>query len=261
MSEKRQLILSVQKALRLLDIIIEKGGISVAEAAKTLDSDRSSAYRMLETLGEMGYADKDPKSSLYGVGLRLEEYRLKGPDQAEIYSAARPLMKQVAEETNETVHLCKYSPAGMLFIGQEAGPEIINIARDVLASEPLYCTATGRAVLAFMPEELRAAIIRNTKFIKYTANTVETPAALEAELENTRRTGCAVDNCELHEGVFCIAAPVFTGRRMPVYSLGISAPVYRFSGERVESCTALLIEAAKKLSEAFGKRYDAAAIY
>lgn len=253
MAGQRQLILSVKKALSLIDIAVESGGVSVTEAAAALGVDRSSAYRLLETLEAFEYLYKNPDAGKYEAGCRLEEYRLRQPCSAAIYAKVQPTLSSMAAELNEAVHFCAFSPEGMRFIGQEFGPGVIHVSQNASETEPLHCTATGKAALAFMPVKNAESTLRKTKLLRYTENTGTDADKLLTELKTVRRSGFAVDNCELHEGVFCVAAPVFLHASFPSYALGISAPAFRVNDETIKSFSAVVIKNAALLSKILQK--------
>jgi DNA-binding IclR family transcriptional regulator len=231
---------SVDKALILMNHILKEGGITVQKAARMLDVNRSSAYRLLETLAVHDYAAKDTNSTSYVPGYRLAFYHAARPDSSMVYQACREVMVDFMQTTGLTVHLCELRMGMMRFIGYEYGKEAVRI---VMNDEQMYCTASGKAVLAFLPEIYRQELISNMVFQPFTPATIRDAEALAVELDAVRKAGYARDDCELHPSVYCVAAPVFSGPGGNIYSLGIS------SMHRVDDgCAQALVKSAEKAS-------------
>ena len=234
---------SVKKALSLLTHVNQYGALSVQEAANMLASDRSSAYRLLETLAAYGYVCKPEGSIYYEPGLRMDTFHMNIPRHGEILGFVNPELKELADATDCTAHICALSFNGMRFIGHEFGKSALRISmRD---GQPVHCTATGKAVLAFLPDYFRDELIDQCELKAFTANTITNKDALMAELTKVKNEGFAQDICELYEGIYCIAAPIYLRKSWPLYSLGLSA-THPLDDERT---VRRVIEDSAKLSE------------
>ena len=139
----------------------------------------------------------------------------------------------------------------MSFIHQEFGTVVLRVRLQNL--EPLYCTASGKAVLAFLPEEYRDDLLSACEFKPYTKNTITNISDLLKELNTIRKQGYASDNCELYDGVYCIAAPVYMNCGWPLFSIGIST-VHR-TENHLESYAQIVRQTAKQLSDKFQAQF------
>ena len=112
-------------------------------------------------------------------------------------------------------------------------------------SETAHARASGKLLLAFAPEPLRAAYLRANPLTPVTPRTIVQAEEFDLELERTRLRGYAVDEEEFREGVACVSAPVLDGET-PIAAYSISAPVDRFRQRRDEliACTVRVAESA-----------------
>ena len=120
------------------------------------------------------------------------------------------------------------------------------------ASNPVHCTSVGKAILAFLPEERIADILRRPRFERFTHRTIATPEALRTEMEKTRRRGYAVDDEELEEGLRCIAVPLLDAQRMPVAAVSISGPSFRVTAQKLPSIANHLLQCVRGISADMG---------
>jgi DNA-binding IclR family transcriptional regulator len=120
------------------------------------------------------------------------------------------------------------------------------------ASNPVHCTSVGKAILAFLPEERAAEVVRRTRFERFTHRTIATADALRTEMEKTRRRGYAVDDEEFEEGLRCIAVPLLDAQRLPVAAVSISGPSFRVTAQKLPSIANQLLQCVRGISSDMG---------
>ena len=120
------------------------------------------------------------------------------------------------------------------------------------ASNPLHCTSVGKAILAFLPEERVAEILRHIRYERFTHRTIATAEALRAEIDKTRRRGYAVDDEELEEGLRCIAVPVLDAQRQPVAAVSVSGPSFRVTAQKLPLIANHLLQCVRGISADMG---------
>jgi DNA-binding IclR family transcriptional regulator len=107
-------------------------------------------------------------------------------------------------------------------------------------------------MLAFLPEERIADVIRRTRFERFTNKTIATAEALRTEIEKTRRRGYAVDDEELEEGLRCIAVPVLDAQRLPVAAVSVSGPSFRVTAQKLPAIANHLLQCVRGISSDMG---------
>src|SRR6185437_11666969 len=116
---------------------------------------------------------------------------------------AQPHLRRLVAETEETAHLCILEAARMIYIDKIEPARSVRMITRIGTSHPVHCTSVGKAILAFLPEDRAADVIRRIRFERLTHRTIVTQEALRTELEKTHRRGYAVDDEELEEGLRC----------------------------------------------------------
>lgn len=255
MAEQR--VNSAANAMQILDYITNEGRISVSDAAERLNLNRSNAYRLLKTMESSGYLESVGK--WYKPGYKLDTVALADQNPIRMLHVATPIIRDVANETGEIVHLCMRVPNGMMLIHQEFSRHAIQVVKEYGSVEPLYCTASGRAALAFLSERHQRILLEQTPRISYTDNTVTDLEQLIEMLRITREQGYSEEIEEYNWGVRCIGVPILDSRGWPQYSLGISFTTRGYSEQAknrwvgwlkagVRQISAVYAESEKKVS-------------
>lgn len=236
-------IQSLARGLRILDLLGQaQAGVSITELAAELGVDKGSASRLVATLAQHGYAEKDGITRRYHLGPQVVTLSRSVLTRLPLREAAKPFLRQLMEHTGECAHLAVPAQGKVLYIDQVESPATLRVNAEVGTMNPLHCTALGKILLAFC--ELDTPSILET----YTPNTITDPAALRLQLDSVRQLGYAVDDEEFDSGVRCIAVPVHDFRGKVIGSVGISGPSTRITPERLAEMTGAVVEIGKALS-------------
>lgn len=211
------------RTLEVLDMLQNKHGVTTAEAAEQLEIDNSNAYRLLKVIESCGYARKSGRR--YYPGERLAEKICFSRSPFEVNSFAVAPLKELVRQTGISAHLCMLTADGAIFIGQEFTSDIIRIVKQTGTVEPFHCTASGKAMLAFLPESMRDKLISKITFDKYTDRTITDRELFGAQMNRITDIGYATDIGEYHPDVCCVCAPIFDENRLPRYAVGLSKPM------------------------------------
>jgi len=241
---------SVDRALRILEILARSGESGVTELAAALEVHKSTAFRLVATLEQHRLVEQVEGRGKYRLGVGL--LRLAGATSArlDVVQEARPLCKQLAAATGETVNLATLSGNSALYLDQVAGPSALQPHNWVGQHIPLHATSNGKVLMAWLaPAELGDLLGRLPAF---TGLTITTKSRLKRELEGVREQGYAVAVDELEVGLTAIAAPVRNAHGDVICSMSLSGPTFRLPSERVAEVVPLLVEAAEELSHRLG---------
>ena len=241
---------SVDRALRILEILARTGEAGVTEVAAALEVHKSTAFRLVATLEQHGLVEQVEGRGKYRLGVGL--LRLAGATSArlDVVQEARPLCKQLAATTGETVNVATLSGHSALYLDQVAGPSALQAHNWVGQHIPLHATSNGKVLLAWRSAQELTDLLE--RLPAYTRSTITTQAALRGELEVVREQGYAVAVDELEVGLTAIAAPVRNAHGDVLCSMSVSGPTFRLPPERVEQVTPQLVEAATELSHRLG---------
>lgn len=254
---KRNSLLT-NSTLRALDVLeylaSHSDGIGVTDVSKGLGLDKSTTYRILNTLKYRGYVVQDKTSKKFRLGVKILELSHKVSAQMELKMAAAPVLSQLVKMYNETAHLGVLDRGEVLYVDTKECSQFMRITSHIGLRNPVHCTALGKAILAFLPEERVEQICKEKGMKRFTKNTITRIDDLKNELKKIRRLGYAVDNRELYESTRCIAAPVRNHEGKVVGAISISAPANRLTLQEIKKIGKTMVAMAGEISRSLGYR-------
>ncbi|MGH3412784.1 MAG: IclR family transcriptional regulator [Marmoricola sp.] len=244
------LVQSVDRALGILELLARVGEAGVTEIAGDLDVHKSTAFRLVTTLESHGLVEQAADRGKYCLGVGV--LRLAGATTArlDVVQEARPICRQLATDTGETVNLAVLSGGSALYLDQVAGASSLQSHNWVGQHIPLHATSNGKVLLSELdPQRLDAVVGRLTA---YTASTITRKADLKAELVRVREQGYAVAVDELELGLTAVSAPIRNAHGDVIASMSISGPTFRIPAEGVRELLPRLLEAGAEVSFRLG---------
>jgi IclR family acetate operon transcriptional repressor len=254
----RPKVQSVDRTLDVLEALAtRRGATGISELSHLVGLHVSTVHRLLATLVDRGYVRQDPESSRYHLGSRIFTLASAADLHLDLRLVARPYLERMMRTSGETANLVTASDDEVVYLDQVASMHLVKMFTAPGMRAPLYCTGSGKAMLAFRGREFaERALAQPLK--RRTTHTIVTRIALEAELAAIRARGYSVDNEEMEEGVRCLAVPVFDRRGECVGALSVSGPTTRMTVERVEKLAATARQIAGELSRQLGFEAPAA---
>ncbi len=241
---------TVVKAFRMLELLAQADGpMSVTRLAEQTGLQKSNVHRLLTTLCHLGYARKD-EAALYEPSLRLWEMGQRVYSRLGIASAARPLLRKLMEQTGESAHLAIFDRVDIVYIDRVETPNPVRAYTLIGGRAPAYCTASGKALLAWQPAETVRAVAGVIQH--QTAETISSLAALTKELAGVRTLGYAINAGEFRDNVAGLAAPVRLGNGEAIAAVGISGPLDRLRPRKLKSLAPAVMDAAAGVARAMG---------
>jgi IclR family transcriptional regulator, pca regulon regulatory protein len=186
--------------------------IGGSELSRELDLSRSTAHRYVATLAKLGYLQQDPESRRYRLGPKVLDLGFSAINSMDLREISAPHLRLLSDETGCTVNLAILDGTDVVYIDRcrTARPRQreIDLNLHVGARLPAYCTAMGKAILAFLPAGRLEEVIERIDFAPRGPNTLTDPSAFREELRRIRASGIAVNDEELAYGLRSIAAPI-----------------------------------------------------
>lgn len=250
---EKKIIQSIDRALQVLELFsLEKPEWGVTEISKALNIYKSNVHNVLTTLAERGFVIKDSKTDKYKLGIKFFELGSVVIKNMDLRKIAHPYMEKLLKEFNETVHLGILVEGEILSIEQEESDQSLSPRIFIGKRTPLHCTGVGKAIMAYLPKDKFAFIIKEMGIPRYTENTISNEEELEKELEKIRKQGYAVDNMEHEEGVRCVAGPIrdYTGKASA--SLSVSGPAFRINENDIPNIAKKVKEYCDCISKEMG---------
>ncbi len=247
------MIQSVDRAFRILECIASEPERphSLSEIAGSVDLHPATCRNLLKTMVELDYVAQEARAQGYTLGPSAYLLAAHGPFRKDLVGPAEPLMADLAARIGETVILVTLHRGRRYTLAQVEGGRAFQVRRDLMTDQAVYRTATGRLLMAHMPEdELEAFIAANGRPGDEWPE-ARTRGDMARTLERIREAGVATS--ELHAEIVGIACPVREGGRV-VAALGVYLPTFRFRDEHEREVMTGLKETADALSERLASR-------
>lgn len=225
--------------------------MGITELSRTVRLPKGTVHRLVSSLVAKGFLARNEATGRYRLGLSLFRLGSVFLNQMEVREAALPVLHELARLTGETVNLNIARDRRRVCIEKVESSHDIRHFVELGRPLPLYCGASGKVLLAFLPEEEIEAVIAEG-LLPLTPRTVTDPQRLRRELAEIRRRGYAVSKDERVEGASAVSAPIYDSAGRVVAGLTISGPTYRFTPERVARFIELVKQGAARISASLG---------
>lgn len=256
-------IKAVIKTMKILECLSSERSLGITELTgrvsaqlELIPMDKSTVYRFLVSLMDLGFVYQDPQTERYGLTLKLFEIGMSVLERLELWREAEPVVKEIARVTGETVHLATLDEDDLVYLGKVESMRTLRVSMmsRVGRSAPAYCTGVGKILLAYLPRKQLDYILKKEKPIRYTDKTIVRRADLDRELSLIREKGYAIDNEEHEAGVRCVAAPVRNNDSVVCGAVSVSVPTVRLPDKEIPRYRDIIVQAAEEISRRMGYR-------
>lgn len=253
MANDRYTVPSLDRAIRVLDLLArEKEGLNLAELTRRTEIPKSTLFRILSTLLSRGCLHLEEESKKYRLGLKLWELGSAYIEQSDLDSVAVAYMKALVDACGETVFLGVLDESEVVYTRRIESPDTVTVIRKSGHRTPAYCTATGRAMLAFMGEEQRKRLLDRVELIAHTPKTTTDRAELSRQMTQIRDEGVAVVDGEYNPQLLCVSAPVLEGAGRVQAAVTVAMLSAEANARRVEDIKDQVQQQALGLSRELG---------
>jgi IclR family transcriptional regulator, KDG regulon repressor len=243
---------SVANSIRLLTSFSgEEDELGITILAGRLRLAKSTVHRLAATLTSAGFLEQNSETGKYRLGVALFELGALVRRRMDVANEARPKLRELLEKTGETVQLGIVDHYSVLYVYEMESPRAIRMAAAVGARAPLHCTAVGKVLLAFQPQDYVKQVIE-TGLTAYTPKTITKRDAVLGMLDDVKLRDHAIDDEESESGLRAIAAPVRNHTGAVIAALGVAAPVQRMSKKVMHTCVPSVIGTASAVSARLG---------
>jgi IclR family transcriptional regulator, KDG regulon repressor len=243
---------SVANSIRLLTSFSgEEDELGITTLAGRLRLAKSTVHRLAATLTSAGFLEQNGDTGKDRLGVALFELGALVRRRMDVANEARPKLRELLEKTGETVQLGIVDHYSVLYVYEMESPRAIRMAAAVGGRAPLHCTAVGKVLLAFQPQEYVKQVI-DSGLTPYTAKTLTKRDAVIGMLDEVRLREHAIDDEESESGLRAIAAPVRNHTGAVIAALGVAAPVQRMSKKVMHTCVPSVIGTANAISTRLG---------
>jgi DNA-binding IclR family transcriptional regulator len=248
--DSKSFVPSLERGLAILEILVKsRAGLSLSQATRQLNLPKSSVHCLLRTLEKTGHVYKDKSCGKYRVSLSICDLAREALQGISLREQAKPILRKLAERTHMTVHMAVLEQRSCVLIEKVTPPQAPRTATWVGKQLALHCTAVGKAMLAYLPEEEVDELILNQGLIRYNDNTICSIRQLKQELQMIRVRGYSLDDEEEEIGVRCLGAAIFSANKEVIAALSIVGEASQISQENLSHLHRDVVETANLVSE------------
>jgi IclR family acetate operon transcriptional repressor len=247
---------SLVKALNILEVLTEgeESAYTLTQLSRRLRLHISTVHRLLVNLIRQGFVEETPGARRYQLSFKVLRMGLRVLDRLDFRLVAQPLLRELKQQTQETVQLAILQQTGAISIEKLGSLQPVGVEARLGGVMPLHCTAVGKTLLAYQSMAFLNQIARTPGFPRFTPHTITRLASLKKELERIREQGYALDQEEAIEGLCCVAGPVFDHSGRVVAAFSVAGPATRLTPPRLPEIARLVRATSQQISFRLGYR-------
>lgn len=238
------------RTLAILEVLSHhaRGGMTVAEIARSLDLPQNSVFRIMDTLHERGYVERD-NGRKYALTSKLLDLAKPKLGDKSLAACAFDALCGLRDGTGETAQLAVRSQHRCVLMEQVASRQPVKVLGELGLRIPMYSCAPGKAMLAALPSTDLEEFFATVTLKRFTPTTLSTRKTLSTELTATRERGYSLDRAEGMEGIHCVGAVVLDGNHFPIAAVTVIGPSFRLKENHFEAIGRQCIAAASAIRE------------
>lgn len=255
MREEEKQISMITKSFEVLELLSKNPyGLTLQEIVTQLQYPKSSLYKIVSNLQEIGYLGREIDSSRYFLSRKLLTLGVTAFNSSNIIERSKEYMKLLRDEVGESVMIGTLIDDEVVLLEQITGSLDFVFTLKQGMRFNLYSTAPGKVVLAFLDKSKQNEIVDNLRLEAINEYTITDKELLKKELDIIRQKGYAADINETVEGVHCIAAPIWDETKNAIACVWTSGPAGRLPKKNIETIAQRIIECGLSISHNIGYR-------
>jgi DNA-binding IclR family transcriptional regulator len=241
------------KGMELIELIAQHPrGLTIQEIVNLMGHSKTSIYRIICSLEEMGYLRKDLQTGSFSLTRKMFKIGLSTLGMTTIIEHSYEPMRRLRDKLRETVVLGTLMGTKIVILEQVIGSHHFSFILKPGMGVCLHASAPGKAFLANIDDWERDEILSKIEFPRFTNRTITNIPDFLLELDRVKLCGYGLDMGEELSGVRCIGAPVFNLAGKIAASIWISGPAERLSDESIEEFSSEVVACAREISEKMG---------
>lgn len=247
-------IQALDRAFLILDVMADAGGeAKLTEIAATAGLNVSTCHHLISTLHNWGYVARGINSRSYVLGSRILHLSAACLRQVDLPRRAQSFVDRLNDQTREAVQLAIMQDTNLVHVLRREARHAVRVEAGFGGNaNAAHATATGKAILAWLPPTELDRIVADKGLTAFTPNTITDLEKLREHLRLVRRNGFSIDREEFRPGVICLGAAIRDHAGAVVGSISVSAPAFRSTPDYIEQMKVHLIAAANELSIELG---------
>lgn len=244
---------SVNRACQILRLVAEnKGGLKYLEIAKALRIPSSSLSGILPALINKRFLSIDPSTKRYMLGPEILLLAGNYLDSLDIVEICKPVLRKLMVDTGESAALSLQVGQEFITMARVDSPQPLRPILQIGERRPLYATASGKAILAFLPDHELEDYLASADLTAFTSKTITDPRVLRRQLKKIRASYISYNRKELSDHIMAMATPIFNFDGKVVAAIVVSLPEIRFTSQKERLIERALREGSMTISGKLG---------
>jgi DNA-binding IclR family transcriptional regulator len=251
---QRQFVQSLSRGFSVLEKVCRsETPLSLSELAKESDLSIGAIQRLTYTLEKLGLLERDQRTKRFRAGSRMISLALTITTDLELIKVAHPYLQALSDEIGEVVGLGAIEGDNIILVDIIHTQQLLNINMNAGAAIAPHATATGKAILAFLPNTRVEQILTLHGLPKLTSNTITSTRSYKKELKQVKERGFSTAFDENAYGLTTIGAPVRNSDGEVVAAMTVMVPSMKIPKEKfVSTFKKKVVHTADQISLAMG---------
>lgn len=221
---------SIRAVERALDVLLcfseTNPELTMTQISLQVKINKSTVHRLLGTLEKKRFVQRDPVTGNYRLGIRILQMTYLTREKYDLRRLAQPYLQQLSEKYRENINLAVLDETEVIYVEVIESPQRIKLAATPGQRLPAFSTASGKSILAFLPEaDVQKLLKRGLP--RYTARTIINMAEMTKDFTKARQQGFAISEQEFEEGINAVATPILDPGGTPIGSISVAGPAAR----------------------------------
>ncbi len=238
----------VRSTFRILEELAKSGPLGLHEVTQRSGISKSTVFRILTTLTQLGYVVRDSERNYYASRAMNDLVSSEASMEA-IRRAALPRMLELRDVYGETVNLGQLELDKVVYIEVVPSEYALRFHERPGSTIFVHASGLGKAILAFSDQALVESLLSGRELPLSTRNTITDAGELKVELKRIREAGFAFDRGETATMATCVAAPILNASKRAIAALSVSGPTSRFNPRKDSPIIESLLKAAADISK------------
>jgi DNA-binding IclR family transcriptional regulator len=249
---------SINKTLDVLEVFLtaKENRLRLLEIARLAGINKSTANRIVSDLTKRDYLQQAAKRGKYSLGPKIAQFSRRMDKRMHIGGVSRPHLIRLSKTVRECVLLTSLDGDEAIINEVIDSAHVLKVEPVVGVDIPLYCTAQGKAILAYMKEPELEKYLRDVSFRKLTENTITSASKLRAQLVEVSRGNCAYEDEEQYLGLRNVAVAIRVANSEVRASVGVLGPSVRLTMEGMKEMVPEIQKCALAISRDLGYTGD-----
>ncbi|GAA1519513.1 IclR family transcriptional regulator [Sphaerisporangium rubeum] len=224
----------------------------VSDVSRELGLHKSTASRLFRALTDAGFLRRNEETGGYRLGVTVFDLGARYLAGLDVHAMARPLLRELAERTGESVNLALREGMDAISIDVVPGTHTLQLVSRLGRRIPLWCSAAGKVLLTDLDDDAVRALLAPARWTRLTPSTAGDIEEFLGMLAEVRERGWALNDQESEEGLRVIAVPVRDRHGAVTASISVSGPIFRLTDDRVKELVSAATVTAGELSVQLG---------